>query len=269
MRLTPDDFKDGMPDDVYRAVQHYRATGEIAWTPPPGTPDPATPACAACQDVGSLAVREPGQSVRYVACPHCEIAVRRLLAKIQPDFLEATFARGGQVPMAPDAALVWRLTQQWAASGSGSILLLGEFGALKTTLATAAWRYRVEERLAASAEWVVVPDFLEDIRRSYDPSGGLALSLAFERARTTELLLFDDLGAERVNERNQDWVQEQLYRLLNWRSNQRLATIFTTNLSLAQLEQRLGRAIASRIEGMCGDQIWVLDPGVDFRRVPR
>jgi DNA replication protein DnaC len=271
MQLTPDDFRDAMPPHVWDAVRHYRETGEVIWTPPTGTPtEPESPACAVCRDLGRLAIRRPSQlQAEYVDCTVCDIAVTRSLAKIHRDFRDATFARYLEAARTTDAAAIGQAMYEWANTGPGSCLLMGEFGALKTTLGTAAWRYRVEHRMATAAEWVIVPDFLETIRASYDLESGLVTSLIFGRACTSDLLLFDDLGSEKVTDRNRDWVQEQLYRLINWRSNQQLPTIFTTNLSLAQLTARVGRAIVSRIEGMCGPRIWLMDQGVDFRRVPR
>jgi DNA replication protein DnaC len=270
MHLSADDFRASMHPDVWDAVQHFRQTGVVEWTPPPGTPGAAEePSCLVCRDMGRLAVREPGVLPRYVDCSACGLAVNRMLSKIDPDFRKATLDHFMQAARTDRAMEIGSFVADWARDGvRESCLLLGDYGALKTTLATAAWRYRVEHRIATSAEWIVAPDFLEELRHSYDADSGVLTSIVFDRAQATDLLLFDDLGAEKVTDRNRDWVQEQIYRLVNWRSNHLLPTLFTSNLSLKQLEAKLGRAIVSRIEGMCGPRIWVLDQGIDFRRVP-
>lgn len=266
MRLGPEAFRDLMPD-VFRAIQHYRETGEVVWSGPVVMNEDSEPACPVCNDIGRLAIRGESRIASYVDCLACDIAVGRTLAQIHPDFKGATLERYMIAAMTPEASAVGASMATWAETGHGSAALIGEIGALKTTLATAAWRHRVEHRMAQTAEWMIVPELLEEIRRSYDRESFVVTGPSFWRARNCELLLLDDLGAENINERNQGWVQEQLYGLINWRSNQRLATIFTSNLSLAQLRLRLGRAIVSRIEGMCGPRIWVLDQGVDYRRL--
>lgn len=102
-----------------------------------------------------------------------------------------------------------------------------------------------------------VPDLLEDIRRSY---GTNKVAETMDAARTTPCLVLDDLGAERITE----WVGEQLFCLLNYRYNNRLQTVITTNYDMAALAERLtiydrsgnaddtqAQRIMSRIYGMC------------------
>lgn len=96
-----------------------------------------------------------------------------------------------------------------------------------------------------------VPDFLNEIRQSYNDKTTEAVT---EAARTVEYLFLDDIGAERTN----DWVEEQLFSLLNHRMNERLPTIITSNYDVPDLADKLspddgegGLRIASRISGMC------------------
>lgn len=78
---------------------------------------------------------------------------------------------------------------------------------------------------------------------------------------TRRVIIIDDIGAEKPSE----WVSEQFYLLLNHRYNEVLPVIFTSNLSPAQLEERLGDRTVSRIVGMCDI---VKLSGVD-RRIPK
>lgn len=103
-----------------------------------------------------------------------------------------------------------------------------------------------------------VPDLLEDIRESY---GKDTASETMRAAREAACLILDDLGAERITE----WVGEQLFTLLNYRYNERLKTIITSNYSRRELSQRLtvrdrngngaddtqAQRLLSRISGMC------------------
>lgn len=61
------------------------------------------------------------------------------------------------------------------------------------------------------------------------------------------LLIIDDLGAEKVS----DWSQEMLYGIINRRYEEKLITIITSNLNIADLAERVGERIVSRIVEMC------------------
>lgn len=63
----------------------------------------------------------------------------------------------------------------------------------------------------------------------------------------TGLLIVDDVGAEKAT----DWVQEKLYEIVNTRYEEQLITIFTSNLSIQELADRVGDRIVSRIVEMC------------------
>jgi len=57
----------------------------------------------------------------------------------------------------------------------------------------------------------------------------------------------DDLGAHNYT----DWAKNKLYTIINYRLNNRLPTLITSNLDLNDLEQYLGQRTTSRIIQMC------------------
>jgi len=67
------------------------------------------------------------------------------------------------------------------------------------------------------------------------------------RARSDALVILDDIGAEKPS----DWVEEQLYGLIDVRYRMLSSTIFTTNCTLKQLEAQIGSRSVSRIMEMC------------------
>lgn len=82
----------------------------------------------------------------------------------------------------------------------------------------------------------------------------------------TKLLVLDDVGVERVT----DWGAEQITRLIDHRVSAGLPTIFTSNLTLDELERKynaasymMGDRVRSRIEGSCA--VLHVD-GPDWRR---
>jgi DNA replication protein DnaC len=90
--------------------------------------------------------------------------------------------------------------------------------------------------------FVVVPELLRAIRNGYKGEGDTAEKLV-QAAETAPLLVLDDLGAEKPTE----WVQEQLFIIINRRYEELLPTLITTNCSMAELIDRIGRRTADRI----------------------
>lgn len=100
---------------------------------------------------------------------------------------------------------------------------------------------------------------MQEIRSSFGKENG-ADELISE-IRDVEVLVLDDLGAERTTE----WVSEQIFNIVNHRLNKGLQTIITSNYSPEQLILRLspknrngeveddeqGYRIVSRIKDMC------------------
>lgn len=60
------------------------------------------------------------------------------------------------------------------------------------------------------------------------------------------LLFLDDVGAEKMSE----WVAETFYLIINHRYNRVLPTIFTSNLPISDLADRIGDRTVSRIVEM-------------------
>lgn len=93
--------------------------------------------------------------------------------------------------------------------------------------------------------YIYLPTFLDDLRNSYsNPSPEFDKEL--EMVKGCKLLIIDDIGAERVTE----WVRERIVSIINTRSSNGLCTIYTSNLSLKGLTDKLGDdRISSRIKG--------------------
>jgi DNA replication protein DnaC len=173
----------------------------------------------------------------------------RALAQIPPRYAEATADH--------PAVAAWvegvlrgglHLTQ--------GLVLNGPTGCGKTWQAYGAWR-AVAQRTGCAAVAVPVPAFLDSLRPGRAPLADLG---AVERA---ELLLLDDLAAERASE----WTVELVYRLIDARWNACLPTIVTVNAPNGELRARLGDRIASRLNGLGRIVSWPAD--APDRRIPR
>lgn len=119
-----------------------------------------------------------------------------------------------------------------------NLVLLGPVGVGKTRAATAA----VRGAFAAGSSLIFAPvgELLDrlDWRRP-DSAAWMAELMA------VDLLVVDDLGAERSNE----WTGERLYAVINRRWLDELPTVATTNLEPDQLAEALGERTYSRLVG--------------------
>ena len=83
------------------------------------------------------------------------------------------------------------------------------------------------------------------IRKGYDAESRFDPNL-LEAIKRCELLVIDDIGLEKVT----DWITEQLYMVINYRYEQMLPTIVTSNQSPEDLGKLHNHQIASRLTEM-------------------
>jgi len=106
------------------------------------------------------------------------------------------------------------------------------------------------------------------MRSTYDPSIRTTELEVLIPVMTVDLLVLDDLGAEKTSE----WVDETMNLIVNTRYNERRLTIFTSNYQDIpddtdpnSLLFRIGFRMRSRLHEMC--EFLVLD-GADYREMP-
>jgi DNA replication protein DnaC len=128
----------------------------------------------------------------------------------------------------------------YAENLSGWFVLYGNSGVGKTHLALAIANEALRRGLRLI--FITVPDLLDYLRAAYSPQSGDNYDQRFETLCRVPLLVLDDLGAESPTA----WAQEKLFQLINRRYHGRLATVFTTNLPLDSLNERLASRLQDR-----------------------
>ncbi|MBN1439241.1 MAG: ATP-binding protein [Anaerolineales bacterium] len=120
--------------------------------------------------------------------------------------------------------------KQMAKNPRGWLVLMGEHGCGKTHLAAAIANER--EQNGFPALFVVVPDLLDHLRSTFNPTSLVSYDRAFEDIRTAHLLVLDDLGSQNTT----PWAREKLFQLLNHRYVAELATVITTTSNLHEID---------------------------------
>lgn len=132
------------------------------------------------------------------------------------------------------------------------LLFIGPPGIGKTHVAVAVLREVV--RKGMRGVYYDTRSLLSTIRSTYNPVTRASEADVLEEVMRAELLVLDDLGAERLT----DWVEETMHLVVNTRYNEKRPTVFTTNYediadveNLDSLLVRVGRRLHSRLREMC------------------
>jgi DNA replication protein DnaC len=147
------------------------------------------------------------------------------------------------------------------------LFLEGQPGVGKTHLAVAVLK-AIIERTAARGMFYDTRDLLRVIRSTYDPAIRTTELEVLRPVLTADLLVLDDLGAEKTSE----WVDETMNLIVNTRYSERRMTLFTSNYpdipddtEPNSLIFRIGARMRSRLHEMC--EFIELD-AADYRERP-
>jgi DNA replication protein DnaC len=237
--------------------------------------------CVVCEDTGWKAIEQDGVR-RMIRCD-CwrEETVRRRLAEagIPKQYKHCDLSNFLTYPnekLLGAVAGVKKFADAFPVVDKG-LFLIGPPGIGKSHLAAAAMKQAIL-RTGARGLFYPVPELLKLIRSTYDRVARIAEMDVLRPVLEADLLVLDDLGAEKTSE----WVGETLNLVVNTRYNERRATIFTSNFEdeppedvygrkddsqqnsrPETLVERVGYRIYSRLHEMCD---FLEFSGVDYRR---
>jgi DNA replication protein DnaC len=231
--------------------------------------------CDLCDETGwkpveiATSTGAPARAVVRCDCRRERVGVERLAAaNIPKRYQHCTIANftAYNESLVKAAAQAAAVAKQFPAATKG-LLLEGQPGVGKTHLAVAVLK-QIIQTTGARGLFYDTRDLLRVIRNTYDPSIRTTEIEVLRPVMTADLLVLDDLGAEKTSE----WVEETMNLIVNTRYNERRLTIFTTNFEDTPddtdpntLIFRIGHRIRSRLHEMC--EFLTLD-AADYRQMP-
>lgn len=172
------------------------------------------------------------------------IATNRAQAGLSPMFATAaleTFEHRPGTESMLEAAFAFDMAH--------GLFIMGSYGSGKSHVAAAICNRMLDQEYRC--RYANVPETLAELRATYNGNGKEDAIL--DELTTTDLLVLDDIGAEKPTE----WAVDRLYTVIDSRYRHMRPTIYTTNLSLDEMDLRIGGRIVDRVLGSC--QVVVCD----------
>ncbi len=226
--------------------------------------------CPLCENTGWRPVEENGtRRVVRCECWREHMSQQRVVeANIPKRYQHCTLANFEAYNESLERAVAEgrRVADAFPAVTRG-LFLEGQPGVGKTHVAVAVLK-QVVQTTGARGLFYDTRDLLRVIRSTYDPSIRTTELDILRPVMKADLLVLDDLGAEKTSE----WVEETMNLIVNTRYNERRLTIFTSNYpdipddtEPNSLLFRIGTRMRSRLHEMC--EFVVMD-GADYRELP-
>lgn len=232
-----------------------------------------------------LVTRENGD--RYASECECRIATRaaRLLAKakIPPRYEHCSLDSydpgfpGADRSLAAALLMARKFVEDYpAGTDSKGLLVTGSVGVGKTHLAAGILHALIMLK-GVQGLFCDYRELLKQIQHSYNPQVAITELQVLEPIFKAEVLVLDELGAQKPT----DWVWDTVALILNTRYNDKRTTIITTNYAdqppsaaaagsaaaRAMRDESLGDRIGERMRSRLGEMCVTVEmSGADFRR---
>jgi len=161
------------------------------------------------------------------------------------------------VPDVPGVRRAYLRAVEYAKRPQGWLVLFGNYGVGKTHLAAAIANHALKRQIQVL--FSIVPDLLDHLRSTLGPSSEVEYDERFELIRTVPLLILADLGTKNTT----PWAREKLFQIVNYRYNDALPTVITSNRKPEDIDPRIFSRMSDR--ALCEEHI-IID-AADYRRL--
>ena len=128
-----------------------------------------------------------------------------------------------------------------------SLFITGASGVGKTVLMAGVVKELLKDK-GNKVKWISYPGFIMELQSMFRKEGeNTPFEMAEEVAIYSGTLCIDDIGAEKMTA----FVQQITYYIINYREQEMLHTLITSNFNLQQINDQIDSRVSSRIAGMC------------------
>lgn len=215
---------------------------------------PGDPECPICHGIGfvrqDLPVDHPDfGKMEICSCRKNQVeeAERKNLydfSNIQ-SFKSMTFdsfhveGRGTKKDSNKSLEVAYQNSKSFAADPKGWLFLTGKFGCGKTHLAAAIANEIIQN--GTPTLFLTVPDLLDWLRYAFSGQE-VSFEARFTEIRDVPFLVLDDLGTQNATA----WAEEKLFQIMNHRYVNKLPTVITSNLEVAEIDERISSRLNDR-----------------------
>lgn len=169
---------------------------------------------------------------------------------INPKLKQATFEI--YEPTSEELAKAKSICQRYATNfdinNPVNLLLIGNYGTGKSHLAVSVAKTLINEK-SRNCLFISTPKLLTKLRSTYNRNSKESEGEIIDHLSRVSLLVLDDIGSEQAkptNEHNeQNWATSKIFEIMDNRIGKH--TIFTTNFTVEELQERVGGRNFSRM----------------------
>lgn len=245
-----------MTNGFERIIENLRLKHEAFKASNTQPMEPINYECSICEDREIVLIEQEDGSVSARNCQCKAQKIQRRMFKASGLTEEQALMTIDDYNVSPDTMKMYQMTknylcgQSWR-EGKG-FALVGSVGAGKTMLA----QIIASEIMRDMKTVIFIPttSLMAELLAAQFSNDKSEFEQRIDKLIKADVVIFDDIGKEKPTE----WVQNQYFRIIDGRYNNRRATGYTSNYDFDRLADRFsefGDAIISRIIAMTRDYV--------------